>query len=142
MKFIGFLCASCDTLFKLDFDKESPHIVESIFRSKGTCPRCKEGLLSITGYDKKFSHKVDVTAEDLWKAIHGLGLPGEEAGVDSVEHILKTYKVDSFSILSSNRSERCIINSITFRKEDDVKTIHFAASGEGAAVFKVTTEEK
>ena len=81
----------------------------------------------------------ELTSDEFWTASNGFGLPDEiVVGVESVQAMLLAHKVVAVD-LEETDTKRAEVKNI---KLDNGVTLHFAASGGGAVIFKATREKK
>jgi len=112
--------------------------LEILMGQQHVCPKCKRVLKSsttFTGYDKREVLKLGF--KEFYGAVNGMGLPDETVThKEPVVAMLRACQI--VGVDADEVAGRCIINSVTL---DNGVTLHFAASGYGAAVFKATRGE-
>lgn len=109
-----------------------------LMKQEHICPKCKRVLKyspTFTGYDKREVMKMGF--KEFYGAVNGMGLPNET--VTHKEPVVAMLRACQIVDVDAEEVEgRCIINRLTL---DNGVTLHFAASGYGAAVFKATRGE-
>lgn len=106
--------------------------LEFLVNQKHDCPICVAGLnrVSLSSARKAESFSF----QEFYSAVNGLGLPNETVThIEPVVAMLKACQI--IDVDASEVDERCIIHSVTL---DNGVTLHMAASGHGAAVYKAT----
>jgi hypothetical protein len=106
---------------------------------KYECPKC--GGRAVGQHEEDLPRAfqtaaiIDLTAEELFTALNGLGLPDEEpASAETVKSLLLNEKITAVSARNISNTKRCTIDSITF--SSGVR-ICLAASTYGAVVYRV-----
>ncbi len=101
------------------------------------CPRCRNPI-SVASKWEASSEVVVLSAEDLFRAANGLGLPDvENASEARVAHLLTEGKFVAVK-LSPVNNDRVIIETLTVKISENLYTLHFATSTNGATIYKVT----
>lgn len=130
------LCYHCDQRFEV-FGRNKP-LEKDLKKGAIVCPFCskKEVRLSITGPTDR---TVRFTADELWSASNGFGLPDEIAiEPEIVEAMLLAHRVVEVKLRQSVTG-RVVIEKLKLNKGI---TLHLVASGDGAAILKITRERK
>jgi hypothetical protein len=104
-----------------------------------TCPRCGS---TASGCDElelpRGAHTVavvDLTAEELLAALHGLGLPDEQdAAFERISDILQTTRIKRVVGKTVPGTKRCVVEHLLL--EDGTK-VYLGASSYGAVVYRV-----
>ena len=116
----------------------SPTELDILMSQEHVCPKCKRILKNsntFTGYYKRKVLKLGF--KEFYGAVNGMGLPEETVThKEPVVAMLRACQI--INVDADEVDGRCIINSVTL---DNGVTLHFAASGYGAAVFKATRGE-
>lgn len=140
------VCNTCIHGFEVVVTPEDSSLFESLVGATKTCkcPKLCGGSILLTNdyllidmYDK-VDRKTRITASELYKAVHGVGLPDEivkDAIV--VESLLKANLIDA--VKTEERNGRVYIHEIAL---DNGVSLHLAAGSAGAVVFKITKGTK
>ena len=139
------MCNGCGTLFRVlgTTDSESVSMLvgerSDFWPDKYVCPQC--GGDAVGQHEEALPRAyqttsiVDLTAEELFSALHGLGLPNEEkpsaAAVVALFMTGKIVALDAHDVLGTGR---CAINSITFM---DGTHLFLGASAHGAVAYRL-----
>lgn len=108
--------------------------IEFLVHEEHHCPVCECGIQRTTASSMWNMTVKRLTFQEFYNAVNGMGLPNETVThKEPVVAMLMACKIESVD--ASEVEERCIINSVTL---DNGVTLHFAASGYGAAVYKAT----
>jgi hypothetical protein len=131
-----FTCFACSHDFRVIGDEE---LLRKCVSVDPKCPHC-EGALKLGSAMVERGHTTtELAVGDFWSAIHGFGLPEEVvAGPEAIEAMLLAHMVVEADVKKTTTG-RVEIRSLTLN--NGVK-MHFAASGEGAVIFKSTKEEE
>jgi len=137
------LCNSCHECFDIVIAPDMGHLIAQLANEDGVaeCPRHCGGKILLTGGQamqllaqaEKGPH-TNLTAVELYRAIHGAGLPDEipKSG-ELVEAMLKTHKVKDAIV--EEVGERIYLHELLL---ENGSIIHLTAGGRGAQVLKVT----
>lgn len=130
-----FCCEECGEDYRVLGDEE---LLRRCVAIDPKCPRCERPLRLGSSPAAKRRLVTELDAQEFWNAINGFGLPEEvEAGPEAIEAMLLAHRVVAADIRNTATS-RVEIRSLTLNS--GVK-LHFAASGEGAVIFKSTKEK-
>lgn len=138
MQLIGFRCPRCDALFEIRDERSEQWCVEGMLRERHSCPLCAKGVLRPT-LDRGGTGKLlELTPKEMLDYFNGLGLPEEQATPEIVEELLNSNKVVGADLSVVMNAGRCVVERLRL---DNGKVLHFAASGDGAMIYKVTEED-
>ena len=139
---ITTLCNSCYTRFDIVVDPASGHLVAQLADEDGLapCPKlcggkiCLTGDVTVTGIAHEVKEQFHLTAQELYRACHGAGLPDEvpKSG-ELIDSLLKAHRVRD--ALVEEHGERIYIHELRL---ENGSVIHLTAGGRGAQVLKVT----
>jgi len=140
--FLITICNSCYARFDVTIAPETSHLLAQMADEDGLapCPRHCGGKINMTGdvtitsIAQEQKEQVHLTTMELYRAIHGAGLPDEipKSG-ELVEAMLKTHKVKD--ALVEEVGDRIFVHELVL---ENGSTIHLTAGGRGAQVLKVT----
>ena len=131
----AFTCMECRHDFVVIGDDELLRKCVSIHPE---CPTCEAPLVLGKSSSARNHSTTELDVHSFWNAINGFGLPDEVvAGAEAVEALLLAHRVTAADLINT-KSGRVEVRSLTLA--NGVK-MHFAASGEGAVIFKSTKEE-
>ncbi len=144
---IRTLCNSCLQTFELVLEASDLSLVKQIADETGhtcPCPRLCGGSILLVGdetskqmaTDSRLKTPLRITGKELYKAIHGSGLPDEiPRDADVLESMLKANDVTGVSVEKVNDTiylhELYLSNGVT---------VHLASGQRGAQVLKMTKE--
>ena len=142
---LAVLCQGCGSMFRVLGTDDSSSVSllvgenSEFWPDKYTCPSCGGNAV---GYHEESLPRafqtiaiIDLSAEELFSALHGLGLPNEGApSAKVVTHLLLTEKIASVVVRDIPNTGRCAVDSITFASG---MRLNLAASAQGAVVYRV-----
>jgi len=101
------------------------------------CPLCGDSLRKRSLYTDGYDYR-GLTFKEFIYATNGLGLPEEiVTHVEPIVGMLESSKI--VKVKAEEFDDRCVIKSVTL---NNGITLHFAASGNGAVVYKATRRNK
>lgn len=139
MRLSGFMCSGCSTLFAVSDVPSEVEYVELLLHNEFTCALCSKEQLRATLKTDGFRKVVTLGPRALWFYLNGLGLPETAADWRTVQKLLlenRTIRLDFDRSIGIDQ-RRCVIKQLQL---DNGKVLHFAASGAGAMIYKVTEE--
>jgi hypothetical protein len=78
---------------------------------------------------------IDLTAEELFSALHGLGLPNEtKTTAEEVTALFLKEKIVSIAVKDVPNTGRCTLDSLTFANGT---RLHLGASAQGAVAYRM-----
>ena len=133
----GFCCDRCAVLFSIDDPGQDQGRLERLLSSEPNCPMCFDHVLRPTTIAQGYKITLTLSAEQLWLASNGAGLPEQRAGKDRLEKIIYGSRIVEADLVEHTYG-RCVIEWLRL---DNGMTLHFALSGSGPTIYKVTTGE-
>lgn len=139
MTYVYYHCNGCQFLAKvvgtwseiLDLTKFAEN---ETYRSLYVCPLCGQHQLIGLAHKPPGGAVQDLTFEEFSNAIKGLGLPEETVThIEPVVAMLKSCRV--VDVKATEVDNRCVLSQLTL---SNGITLHLAASGNGAVVYKAT----
>jgi hypothetical protein len=132
MSILYFKCSECDFYTEVPVDDKSKKLLVSGETLK--CCVCDNALIGSRIPFDDGGKPIHLSFGDFYKAVNGLGLPIQSVtSKEPIVAMLLAHKIVDVDI--TDAGDRCVINSISL---DNGAVLHMAASGFGAAVFKVT----
>lgn len=136
MSQVNFYCRGCPYVFRVFGDDEE---IRELTERWYECPACKKRLESGFGKPPGVLYSSDdLSPKEFLDYVNGLGLPDETVThVEPVMAMLKSSPIEQ--VKAHERDERLIIQWV--RLENGV-TLHFAATGHGATIYKATRRKR
>ncbi len=140
---ILIVCLHCKTALRVIGDVAQGHELvgpgSTFWPDKFTCFRCEKparGLLEAEVSIKTPLEVKDVSPEEAFAALHGLGLP-EERDVDRliVSELMRTHPVRRVACKDIPGVSRVVVDHIELW---DGTRLHFGSSNEGAVIYRIT----
>lgn len=144
---LNTVCNSCLSSFQLLVEASDIELIKEISDEKGEscpCPRLcggrifllKDPTVDLMSKDKRLKDPLHISGKELYKAVHGLGLP-DEIPTESVvvESMLKSAAVTAVSVQEIHG--KVYLHEI--RLANGV-TLHLGSGQYGAHVLKMTKE--
>jgi len=138
-----YLCNVCEKCVRIS-DSDSPYAKALEDEKFLLCleESCGGKLVDVDllpgfAVEGKLDNPTSMTAEQLFKAVHGFGLPSERMDPKSVVQLLKDHRVLEVHGNEVGKVPRLIVDRLVL---DGGWNIHFASSNYGATVFKVTRD--
>lgn len=134
--YLYYLCINNECGFSAKVSLE-PDEANTLSALGAECPLCGESLhkrsLHTAGHDYR-----ELTFKEFVYATNGLGLPEEiVTHLEPIVGMLESSKI--VKVKAEEFDDRCVIKSVTL---SNGVTLHFAASGNGAVVYKATRRNK
>lgn len=137
MRLRSFVCASghCRTEFRLIKEDGEEHYGTLLLEESRLCPLCGSMHLNPSFTLKEGYGVREITAQDLWLAINGMGMP-EERSFDHVQ-VIEMLVEHAIVYVSATRRRRgrVVINHVVL---NNGTRLHF---GEGAAIYKIEEDQ-
>lgn len=138
------LCNSCFHVFEIFSEPEDAIFLKELVKDDMTCkcPRLCGGRINLMGSptinalasDPRLKEPMHITAKELFRAVHGGGLPDEiPKSTDFVELLFKSSPVAE--VRMQQLGARIYIHEIRFQ---DGKVLHLSSGLRGAEVLKIT----
>jgi hypothetical protein len=140
---ILIICTHCRCALRVTGDMEEAHCLvgpgSDLWPNKFACFRCSKpahGFLESEVSLKTQLEVHEVSPQEAFAAIHGLGIPAERE-VDKliVEALLREHPVRRVSCKDIIGGQRVLVDHIELW---DGTKLHFASSNDGAVVYRIT----
>jgi hypothetical protein len=140
------LCNTCLTRFKILVEPSKAHLLRQISSEDGVtaaCPRLCGGRINLTGgaisrmaKNSALRESMNLTVEELYKAVSGAGLPDEIVkDPDTIRALLKANKIVDVGV--EKDGEDFYIHELLL---DNKLIVHLGTGLRGARVVKITKE--
>ena len=130
MTYMYYVCSKCNFYVRVTGCIDE---LDDLARKEYSCPEC-DVRLEVNGKRLPGRTFVVLTKSQFISAINGMGLPSETVThVEPIVAMLKSSRV--VDVKAFERDGRCFIHEISL---DNGVTLHLAASGYGAVVYKAT----
>lgn len=129
-----YTCNDCKRSIKVSGDYDH---LQMLCKDSYACPWCESSSFRCSKFRPGHSPTVDMEWEEFFKTVNGAGLPDEiVTQVETVVAMLRAHKI--IDVEARQMYDRCIVDSIDL---DNGVRLHFASSGYGAVVYKMTRKE-
>jgi len=133
---IYFVCTKCKVGLRVS--PGDPLEAELLEDDTLDCWRCNGPVEKVVSVDPAAVSQmdiVDVTPQEAYCALMGVGLPKErECSAEAVRKLLVEHKVVKVDARQIKNSHRCVVNYLEL---DDGTKVYFSASANGATVYRI-----
>jgi DNA-directed RNA polymerase subunit RPC12/RpoP len=140
---LTYTCNKCLTAVSVIVDGPGAQLVDEDDYHK--CPWCSEGTLvthPVLGKAARqggpFKHEV-MSAEDFYRAVRGMGMPGEYGADPALVHgLFQMGRVCGLSMEGHGSPVKTVVHSIRLETPDGRFDLHMGPSTQGAVIYRIS----